>query len=51
MVVFTLDGKMVHGYQLPDKQRMILRVPSGVYIVKASTQSCVQAKGLKVAVR
>ena len=49
--VFTLDGKMVHGYQLPDKQRMILRVPSGVYIVKASTQSCAQAKGLKVAVR
>lgn len=49
--VFTLDGKMVHGYQLPGKQRMILRVPSGVYIVKASTQSCAQAKGLKVAVR
>lgn len=49
--VFTLDGKMVHGYQLPDKQRMILRVPSGVYIVKASTQSCSQAKGQKVAVR
>ena len=49
--VFTLDGKMVHSYQLPDKQRMILRVPSGVYIVKASTQSCTQAKGLKVAVR
>lgn len=49
--VFTLDGKMVHCYQLPDKQRMILRVPSGVYIVKASTQSCAQAKGLKVAVR
>lgn len=49
--VFTLDGKQVHSYQLPDKQRMILRVPSGVYIVKASTQSCAQAKGLKVAVR
>lgn len=49
--VFTLDGKMVHSYQLPDKQRMILRVPSGVYIVKASTQSCAQSKGLKVAVR
>lgn len=49
--VFTLDGKMVHSYQLPDKQRMILRVPSGVYIVKASTQFCAQAKGLKVAVR
>lgn len=49
--VFTLDGKMVHCYQLPDKQRMILRVPSGVYIVKASTQSCAQAKGQKVAVR
>lgn len=49
--VFTLDGKMVHSYQLPDKHRMILRVPSGVYIVKASTQSCAQAKGLKVAVR
>lgn len=49
--VFTLDGKMVHSYQLPDKQRMILRVPSGVYIVKASTQSCAQAKGQKVAVR
>ena len=49
--VFTLDGKMVHGYQLPDKQRMILRVPSGVYIVKASTQSCAQAKGQKIAVR
>ena len=49
--VFTLDGKRVHSYQLPDKQRMILRVPSGVYIVKASTQSCVQAKGQKVAVR
>ena len=49
--VFTMDGKMVHSYQLPDKQRMILRVPSGVYIVKASTQSCAQAKGLKVAVR
>ena len=49
--VFTLDGKMVHSYQLPDKQRMILRVPSGVYIVKASTQSCAQAKGRKVAVR
>lgn len=49
--VFTLDGKMVHSYQLPDKQRMILRVPSGVYIVKASTQSCALAKGLKVAVR
>lgn len=49
--VFTLDGKMVHCYQLPDKQRMILRVPSGVYIVKASTQSCAQSKGMKVAVR
>ena len=49
--VFTLDGKRVHSYQLPDKQRMILRVPSGVYIVKASTQSCAQSKGLKVAVR
>ena len=49
--VFTLDGKMVHSYQLPDKQRMILRVPSGVYIVKASTQSCAQSKGMKVAVR
>lgn len=49
--VFTLDGKMVHSYQLPDKQRMILRVPSGVYIVKASTQSCSQAKGQKIAVR
>ena len=49
--VFTLDGKKVYSYQLPDKQRMILRVPSGVYIVKASTQFCVQAKGLKVAVR
>lgn len=49
--VFTLDGKKVHSYQLPDKQRMIFRVPSGVYIVKASTQSCAQSKGLKVAVR
>lgn len=49
--VFTLDGKRVHSYQLPDKQRMILRVSSGVYIVKASTQSCAQAKGQKVAVR
>ena len=49
--VFTLDGKMVHSYQLPDKQRMILRVLSGVYIVKASIQSCAQAKGQKVAVR
>lgn len=49
--VFTLDGKRVHSYQLPDKQRMILRVPSGVYIVKASTQSCAQAKGQKVVVR
>lgn len=49
--VFTLDGKIVHSYQLPDKQRMILRVPSGVYIVKASTQSCAQAKGQKIAVR
>ena len=49
--VFTLDGKMVHSYQLPDKQRMILRVPSGIYIVKASTQSCAQAKGQKISVR
>lgn len=49
--VFTMDGKMVHSYQLPDKQRMILRVPSGIYIVKASTQSCVQAKGQKISVR
>ena len=49
--VFTLDGKKVHSYQLPDKQRMILRVPSGVYIVKASTQSCAQTMGRKVAVR
>ena len=49
--VFTLDGKMVHSYQLPDKQRMILRVPSGIYIVKASTQSCAQSKGQKIAVR
>ena len=49
--VFTMDGKMVHSYQLPDKQRMILRVPSGIYIVKASTQSCAQAKGQKIAVR
>lgn len=48
--VFTLDGKMVHSYQLPDKQRMILRVPSGIYIVKASTQSCAQAKGQKISV-
>lgn len=49
--VFTLDGKMVHNYQLPDKQRMILRVTSGIYIVKASTQSCAQTKGQKIAVR
>lgn len=49
--VFTLDGKMVHSYQLPDKQRMILRVPSGIYIVKVSTQSCAQAKGQKISVR
>ena len=49
--VFTLDGKMVHSYQLPDKQRMILRVPSGIYIVKASTQSCAQVKGQKISVR
>ena len=49
--VFTLDGKMIHSYQLPDKQRMILRVTSGIYIVKASTQSCAQAKGQKIAVR
>lgn len=49
--VFTMDGKMVHSYQLPDKQRMILRVTSGIYIVKASTQSCAQTKGQKIAVR
>lgn len=49
--VFTMDGKMVHSYQLPDMQRMILRVTSGIYIVKASTQSCAQAKGQKIAVR
>ena len=49
--VFTMDGKMIHSYQLPDKQRMILRVPSGVYIVKASTKSCAQTKGQKIAVR
>ena len=49
--VFTLDGKMVHSYQLSDKQRMILRVPSGIYIVKASTQSCAQAKGQKISIR
>ena len=49
--VFTMDGKMVHSYQLPDKQRMILRVPSGIYIVKASTQSWAQAKGQKISVR
>lgn len=49
--VFTLDGKMVHSYQLPAKQRMILRVPSGIYIVKVSTQSCAQAKGQKISVR
>ena len=49
--VFTMDGKMVHSYQLPDKQRMILRVPSGIYIVKASTHSCAQTKGQKIAVR
>lgn len=49
--VFTLDVKMVHSYQLPDKQRMILRVPSGIYIVKASTQSCAQTKGQKISVR
>ena len=49
--VFTMDGKMVYSYQLPDKQRMILRVPSGIYIVKASTQSWAQAKGQKISVR
>lgn len=49
--VFTMDGKMVHSYQLPEKQRMILRVSSGIYIVKASTQSCAQAKGQKISVR
>ena len=49
--VFTLDGTRVHSYQLPDKQRMILRVPYGIYIVKASTQSCAQAKGQKISVR
>lgn len=49
--VFTLDGKMVYSYQLSAKQRMILRVPSGIYIVKASTQSCAQAKGQKISVR
>ena len=49
--VFTMDGKMVYSYQLPDKQRMILRVPSGIYIVKASTLSWAQAKGQKISVR
>ena len=49
--VFTMDGKMVYSYQLPAKQRMILRVPSGIYIVKASTQSWAQAKGQKISVR
>lgn len=49
--VFTMDGKMVHSYQLPAKQRMILRVTSGIYIVKASTQSWAQAKGQKISVR
>ena len=34
-----------------DKQRMILRVTSGIYIVKAATQSCAQTKGQKIAVR
>ena len=33
------------------EQRMILRVPSGIYIVKASTLSCAQAKGQKISVR
>jgi len=36
--VFTLDGKLVHRYEMPRHQRMILRVPSGVYVVKATTE-------------
>lgn len=49
--VFTMDGKMVHSYQLPGKQRMILRVPSGVYIVKASTAKVASPRGMKITVR
>ena len=49
--VFTLDGKMVHQYQLPDKQRMILRVPTGLYIVKASLASGGKPCSKKIAVR
>lgn len=37
--VFTLDGKLVHRYEMPGHQRMILRVPSGVYVVNASTEA------------
>ena len=34
--VFTLDGKMVHSYQLPDKQRMILRAgAAGSFVIRA----------------
>lgn len=49
--VFTMDGKMVHSYQLPGKQRMILRVPSGVYIVKAPTAKIASPRGMKITVR
>lgn len=49
--VFTLDGKLVHGYQLQGKQRMILRVPSGIFLVKASLSSGGKPCSKKVAVR
>jgi len=49
--VYTLDGKLVHSYQLPDKQRMILRVPTGIFIVKASLSSDGKPCSKKIAVR
>lgn len=49
--VFTLDGKLVHRYEMPGHQRMILRVPSGVYVVNASTATSAAKASRKIAVR
>lgn len=49
--VFTLDGKLVHRYEKPGHQRMILRVPSGVYVVYATTEGSIAKVSRKIAVR
>ena len=50
--VFTIEGKRVYVSQTADRQRMTWSVPTGIYVVRATTQSSAgQLTTQKVSVR